>query len=188
MLLLRYQLHLMLRTPWSLPLHPTMVGLQRQLHQCLRAMLPRVRGHRVSSTLHPQALLIHQRCLARQKSRRGNFCAAENLAQYAIKHVADMHLSFRKTRISLHPMFTIAASNATGLLALRPTKLLHRPIPPAILLRTPRTGIIHQTPQGRGSSRPPGRLAIGNGTRGTSSGPGTDRLWHFIAVRVACTF
>ena len=117
MLLLRHQLNLGLRTQRSFPLHPTMVGLSllRQLHLCLRAKLPLVSIHRASSTLHPPALSIHQKCLAGQKSPRGNFCAAESLAQYATKRVAGMHQSFRKTHISLHRMFTTVANHATEL-------------------------------------------------------------------------
>ena len=177
LLLLRHQLHLGLRTQWSLPLHPTMVGLSplRRLHPCLRVKLLLPSIHHASSTLHPPALSIHPRCLARRKSQRGKFCAAESLAQYVTKRVAGMHQSFPKTHISLHRMFTTVANHATELPASRPMKLLHQHSPPAMLLRIPKIlGIIHQTPRGRGSSRLPGPLAVGNGTHGTNSGLGTE--------------
>ena len=192
LLLLRHQLHLGLRTQWSLPLHPTMVGLSplRRLHQRLRAKLLLPSIHRASSTLHPPALSIHPRCLARRKSQRGKFCAAENLAQYVTKRVAGMHQSFPKTHISLHRMCSIVANHATELPASRPMKLLHQHSPPAMLLRIPRIlGIIHQTPRGRGSSRLHGPLAVGNGTRGTNSGLGTECIvWASLRCGRPSTF
>ena len=174
-----HPMHRMLRTPRGLPLHPTMVGLRllMRLHPCLRAKLPLVSIHRASSTLRPPASLtlpmqLHL-CLARQKSLRGSFYAAESLAKCAIRRVADMHQRSHTTRISLHQMSFIVASRATGPIALRPTTPLHPLSPPTRLPTIHKIGILHQIQRGRGSHLP-GLPAVGSGTRGSNSGLGTE--------------
>ena len=162
---------------WSLPLHLRMVGLNplRRLHLSLRASLLLLPLHLDSTTWYLPRLWIHPSCLAGPKSARGNSCAAENLAQYVSKHAVDMHPKSPTTAISLHRTFTTAAKHATEPPALRPMKLLHqRSLQETLLRTTTIPGIIHLTLQGRGSSRPRGPPAVGNGTRGRASGSGTD--------------
>ena len=111
---LRLGLRVML---WSLPLHLLVVGLNplRRLHLSLRAKLLLLHLHHASITWHPPPLWIHPRCLAGQKSARGNSCAAESPAQYATRRVADMHPKSPTTAISLHRTFTTVAKHVTEL-------------------------------------------------------------------------